>query len=114
MTLLQRISPGHGNIAEMKDIVKANIIIFLEENPNDPIESLQNAHFKIGEGDAVPGFLLSLAILTVASRARTRSSPQSPRREVASEVHLEVWVRSQWSPRIGNLRSDPWTSQSHL
>lgn len=57
---LKRITPGTGNIAEMKDIVKANILLFLENNPQHIIEKLENASFKIGEGDAVPGLELAL------------------------------------------------------
>jgi hypothetical protein len=49
------VSPGVGNIAELKDIVKANVKIYLNENRDELIEYLENAYFKIGEGDAVPG-----------------------------------------------------------
>jgi hypothetical protein len=110
------VSPGVGNIAEMKDIVKANVKIYLEKNRDELIESLENAYFKIGEGDAVPGhstILLSYLTSHLISTG-VGSAPQSRRRKATSQVHLEIWFRSQWSQRIQHLWSNTRESGSFL
>ncbi|CAE7387808.1 Fkbp59, partial [Symbiodinium microadriaticum] len=68
-----RIRPGAGPTADMKTIVKANVKMFIA-GTDTPVEVLEGAFFKIGDGDAIPGLELPLRHSSVGEFFRAKCS----------------------------------------